>query len=373
MNAAKNVIQKFGGQSALAALLGKRQSTVQHWAKVGRIPAKWQPELLRLAEDNGVDLYFGDFISQEQTAPAKGKRPSLSESRWWGTLIIGHWEIPCYVLVDGRRVLGRTGAAAVLTDEKGETKGSGPMESLLEAKALKPHLPPGHSADPIALTLPEAKNKKIQGILAEAFLGICRAYIHAREEGELSTPKELAAARQAAKFLAVVAEVGLMALIGEATGYQYDRIQDALRLKTMAYTKDGLQKWEKTFPNEMWETFGRLTKWNGASDSRPPYWEQLVVELVYGYLEKDVVDWLKHNDPRPRNGSSPHQWLRSQYGLRELTEHIWMLVGMAKTCNTMLELRQRMAEQFGREPIHMTLFLHPPGRAGWKLPVRRPE
>ncbi|MBK6561739.1 hypothetical protein [Candidatus Amarobacter glycogenicus] len=30
-NAAERIIRRFGGQSALAALLGRRQSTVQHW------------------------------------------------------------------------------------------------------------------------------------------------------------------------------------------------------------------------------------------------------------------------------------------------------------------------------------------------------
>ena len=56
------VIGKFGGQTALARLLGKSQSTIQHWAKSGRIPAKWQPELLRLARERGIDLAFSDFV-----------------------------------------------------------------------------------------------------------------------------------------------------------------------------------------------------------------------------------------------------------------------------------------------------------------------
>ena len=32
-NAAKQIIQRFGGQSSLGNILGRRQSTVQHWAK----------------------------------------------------------------------------------------------------------------------------------------------------------------------------------------------------------------------------------------------------------------------------------------------------------------------------------------------------
>ena len=361
MNAAKKVIQKFGGQSALAALIGKRQSTVQHWAKVGMIPAKWQPELLRLAQKNGIDLYFSDFIEQPPAEAVKAKKPSLPEARWWGTLAVGNWEIPCYVLEDGRRILGRAEAAAVLTDGKGEAKGARHPESYFEAKALKPHLPLKHSAKTVELTHPGAENKKVHGIEAETFLEICKAYVRARDEKALSAQIELNAARNTGKILAACAREGLISLIDETTGYQYDRIQEALRQKLSFYIKkEGLQKWEKTFPDQLWETFRRLTKWQGPLDSHPQYWEKLVLELVYEYLDKDAVEWLRTNEPRPRNGQSQHQWLHSQYGLKELTEHIWMLVGMAKNCTTMLELREKMAEQFGCEPVHMTLFLHPP-------------
>src|SRR5437868_1968077 len=63
MHSAQVVIAKFGGQSALGRLLGKSQSTVQHWAEAGRIPAKWQSELLRLARERGIDLSPSDFVT----------------------------------------------------------------------------------------------------------------------------------------------------------------------------------------------------------------------------------------------------------------------------------------------------------------------
>lgn len=62
MSAAELVIAKFGGQSALARLVGKRQSTIQHWAKSGRIPAQWQARLLEVAGQQGVVLSAADFI-----------------------------------------------------------------------------------------------------------------------------------------------------------------------------------------------------------------------------------------------------------------------------------------------------------------------
>ena len=59
---ARTVIEKFGGQTMLAALLGKGQSTVAYWAKTGSIPARWHPELLALARRNSVNLRAEDFL-----------------------------------------------------------------------------------------------------------------------------------------------------------------------------------------------------------------------------------------------------------------------------------------------------------------------
>lgn len=123
-------------------------------------------------------------------------------------------------------------------------------------------------------------------------------------------------------------------------------------------------KWEKTFPDQLWTEFGRLTNWRGAVNSqRPKYWGKLVMELVYGYLDPDVAQWLRDNAPKPRSGQNYHQWLSSQYGLKRLTEHLWMLIGMAAACQTMPELRQRMAERFGRQQVQFTLFVDPPPAA----------
>ncbi len=74
-NAAQRIIRRFGGQSALAELLDKRQSTIQHWARTGRVPAQWQVPLMNLARERGIILEAKDFVATEpaQIKPAKGK------------------------------------------------------------------------------------------------------------------------------------------------------------------------------------------------------------------------------------------------------------------------------------------------------------
>ena len=75
MNHAKQIIDRFGGQSALAALLGKRQSTVQHWANTGRIPSQWHERLMELSHEKGINLEPKDFVTTAapRISPASGK------------------------------------------------------------------------------------------------------------------------------------------------------------------------------------------------------------------------------------------------------------------------------------------------------------
>ena len=62
LNPAERVIRRFQGQSALAQLLGRRQSTVEHWASTGRIPAQWHEPLMALARERGIALEARDFV-----------------------------------------------------------------------------------------------------------------------------------------------------------------------------------------------------------------------------------------------------------------------------------------------------------------------
>jgi myo-inositol-1-phosphate synthase len=75
LNPAQRIIRRFGGQSALAGLLGRRQSTIEHWASTGRVPAQWHQPLISLARQRGVILEAKDFVvaPPTQIAPAEGR------------------------------------------------------------------------------------------------------------------------------------------------------------------------------------------------------------------------------------------------------------------------------------------------------------
>ena len=174
------------------------------------------------------------------------------------------------------------------------------------------------------------------------------------------TTRQQQMAVAASLFLSACAKVGLEALIDEATGYQYGGIGCACG-QVGGIPRAGHKEVGEDVPDELWAEFGRLTNWKGQITKRPKYWGKLVMELIYEKLDADVAKWLKEHAPAPKHGQNYHQWLSGQYGLKKLIEHIWMIVGMARTCETMIELRDRVNALYGKRPLQMRLYLPRPG------------
>ena len=59
------------------------------------------------------------------------------------------------------------------------------------------------------------------------------------------------------------------------------------------------------------------------------------------------------------------QQLTENYGARKLVSRCYEIIGMAKTCHSIRELRQKVAEHYGKEPVQLTLYL--PKGEGRKL------
>ncbi len=68
----REVVAKFGGQSALAKALGINQSAIAYWVKRNGIPAKWHAVLLKIAIDKAIPLEATDLVSR---APARTADP----------------------------------------------------------------------------------------------------------------------------------------------------------------------------------------------------------------------------------------------------------------------------------------------------------
>jgi len=334
-------------------------------AKGGRARAKkLSPEKRREIARHAINARWAR-VKALNNGEAHGDAVSFPTAKYKGVLRLMDREIPCYVLDDEQRVIGRLAATEMLTGIKRQ----GDFESYIRAHNLKPFINAENISERmVSFRLPEVDQLRIEvkGLPHDVLLDVCRGFMKALEVSERPdsgvklTSRQREIAMQAGLFLAACSDIGLMAWIDEATGYQYDRAQDALEVKLKAYLADEMRRWEKTFPDELWLEFGRLTSWSKSVTQRPKYWGKLVLELVYEYLDHDVLQWLQENAPKPRHGQNYHQWLSSQYGLRKLVEHIWKLMGIAKTCENMIELKEKMALLHGRTPVQYRFYLPPP-------------
>lgn len=294
---------------------------------------------------------------EDETLSPDSKMPI---ARWRGSLNIVGIDVPCYVLDNGQKIIGRTSATELLTG----IKGGGALEKYIGVKSLEPFIDKSKIIGrmvPFRLLEVEGLEKAVKGLPADVMIELCQGFVSALQatfdpnNTTTLTDRQKEMAVKAGIFLSACAKVGLEALIDEATGYQYERAEDALQVKLRAFIADELRAWEKTFPDELWVEFGRLTGWKGTLHSRPKWWGKLVIEMIYETLDPDVAAYIKAN--KPPMGVHWHRQLTDNVGARQLVSRCYEVVGMAKTCKDIRELRDRVAEHYGRHPVQFRLYL----------------
>lgn len=287
-------------------------------------------------------------------APNRSVGKKMPRVMFEGNLTIGEIEIPAYVLDDERRMFSTRGMLVGL----GYQPNTNPQQTF-NNKALVPfmkrHGNPFTDVEAVEFVTPSGLVAK--GFEVERFLDICQAYSEALETGVLNDRQAIAAI-QANAIIRACSKIGIIALVDEATGYQYVRDENALQFKLKLYLAEEMRAWEKTFPDELWKQFAKLTNFEGeVIKNRPRYWGYLVMEYVYRCLDKDVAEYIKENKPPARKGRNYHQWFNENYGYKKLTEHIYQVIGMARACDTLDEFKKKMDYEFKGKPLQLEMFM----------------
>ncbi|MBI4036898.1 hypothetical protein HY385_00545 [Candidatus Daviesbacteria bacterium] len=264
--------------------------------------------------------------------------------------------IPCYNLDNGQRVFRLSDMTVAL---RGKLHGK--FANYLATENIKKYIPerlwPDVENDRLAqgITLADNNGQVISTYDATDFIDICIAFIKAEENKEkLSIPQQEIVERATA-FILATAKVGITGLIDEATGYQYIRPSDELAMKMAFFLSEELRPWEKTFPDQFWKELGRLTNWTSLKQ-RPRYWGRLVNEFIYEALDADIAKYLQENKPPRVTGKRYHQWLQEDRGIKALMEHIWTVIGLAKTCESIDDLRFEIGKHFSKDYFQDRLF-----------------
>ena len=278
-----------------------------------------------------------------------------------GVLDIGDVKIPCAVLEDGTRVLSETGianailrsrsGAAIRRKRKDDSGASIPI--FLTSNALKPFIPQDFLVGAPMLEYISG-GKKVKGYNASILPIVCDVWLKAREAGALM-PSQLNKAQNAEILMRGLAHIGIIALVDEATGYQYDRERDALQKILKAYISEELLAWQKTFPDVFYKELFRLNGWDfdvKGVKKRPGVIGTWTNKLIYEQLPPGVLDELKKKTPKTLRGNRTNryfQWLTDDFGSPHLKEQINKIVTLFQLSDNMKHMWQQFEKLLERQ------------------------
>jgi hypothetical protein len=132
-----------------------------------------------------------------------------------------------------------------------------------------------------------------------------------------------------------LAEVGIVALVDEATGYQSVRDRHELQRILEAYVAQQYLPWTLRFPQEFYQELFRLRKWdwNPDSNKRPKRVGKDTEEIIYDRLPIGVKEKLRENNPEIRPGYrryAHHQFLSGDIGNPHLERLVAVVTALMK-------------------------------------------
>lgn len=294
-----------------------------------------------------------------EAALARWNSPQKTQKAIFGSpnkpLRIGEFEIPCYVLEDGTRVLVKSGLLTALgmstgggRNKRGIAQSSDKMLEFVETKAISPFISKeilDRAQNPIRFKLP-VTGSIVYGYEASLLPDICNAVLESREQGKLNHRQEHIA-KQCEILLRGFAKVGLIALVDEATGYQEIRDREALQRILDKYITDEWAKWTKTFPDEYYKQLFRLKGWVYPSPNKnaPSVIGHWTNDIVYDRLAPALLKTLKEKNPTTESGGRArkhHQHLTRDIGHPELKKHLDSLIFLMRACSNWADFKRML-------------------------------
>lgn len=277
---------------------------------------------------------------------------NMLKAKYTGKLPIGNVNLDCAVLDDNSRVLT---ASSVFTAFHRSRKGRNDrleiegtkLPPFIAAKNLEPYISSDFLARTNLITYLDGTQEKT-GYLASILPAICNVYLAARRDNVLVNSQQKIAL-QAEILLTAFASVGIDALVDEATGFQYERRHDALKVLLAQYLADGMQRWILTFPDSFFAALDHLYRNNPTTAKmRPQYYGKFINKYVYnpienGYVKKEL-DKLNIDPVTKQRKARFHQWL-SENGRNVLMLQIGKVLSLMEVSNSIDEFKSLAKRQ----------------------------
>jgi hypothetical protein len=256
-----------------------------------------------------------------------------------GILKIGDLELECHVLEDSRRIFSTGDLLKVFNlqiDQKSQPRILASFLHKIKVNSLGNNDLTSPLTIPIKFTRSGRGGIPTNGYLAELLPAMCDAVLKMQTDRWL--PENMRdAAKRSRMLMTSFAKVGLIALIDEATGYQEVRDKDALQKILDKYLRKEWAEWAKRFPDEFYKELFRLKgwEWRGMKVNRPSVVGTYTKDIVYKRLAPGILEELESRNPLLESGQRKvrhHQWLTDDVGHPALTQHIYGVTVLMKSC-----------------------------------------
>lgn len=265
----------------------------------------------------------------------------LATAEYEGSFQLGNTDISCAVLPDKTRVITQATFLRALGRSRSPKAGTGILSTVdnlpffLQADVMKPFI----SDELLEATKPvfyyDQSGAKSVGYDARILPQVAEVYLRFRDDclrtsGKVPPRYEKMIAA-ADVLMRALANVGIIALVDEATGFQRDRAADALARILEDFIAKELRPWVQTFPDQYYEELFRLRGLNFPRDGvkRPKYFGHLTNDIIYARLAPGVVEELKATTPKDNKGRRKHHFhrrLTEDIGHPKLREHMAAVV-----------------------------------------------
>ncbi|MDD5295204.1 MAG: P63C domain-containing protein, partial [Patescibacteria group bacterium] len=208
------------------------------------------------------------------------------------------------------------------------------LPEFISAKNLEPFIT-DELKETITNTIPYTalNGQKAVGIRANIIPRICDVWLRALSGGKL-TEKQKLVAQTAHTLLSAFADIGITALVDEATGFQKEKDEYSRILQK--YIAKELQSWVKTFGEDYYQQIYRLKGWGWdrfATDRKNHPWTvaNITNRIVYEKLPYGVLEELKRLNPANEKGLRKHRYFQNltpNEGYVHLLKHLGAIVNI---------------------------------------------
>jgi hypothetical protein len=273
----------------------------------------------------------------------------LPQAAYEGSFDLAGLELACAVLEDETRIITQAAFLRSLGRARSPKAGTGVLSTkedvpfFLQAEILQPFVDEELLEVTRAVEYRTRAGGRAIGYNARALKRVAETYLRFRDDC-LETSGRVPAryekmVKAADLLIRGLAEVGVIALVDEATGFQDVRQRLALQKILDEYLRDELAAWAKRFPDEFYKEIFRLRgwEWRGRKVNPPQVVAKYTTDLVYDRLAPGITDELQSRMPKTASGNKKgrlHQLFTDDVGHPALAQHLHTVVSFMRASNT---------------------------------------